>query len=92
MLLNIREFYRTNNAESRFDVIKLSMFKSKKGFKLRAKGAEARGLVPWAKAAAEAHLSLVDPIQSTVRGMTCSLNSCYENLSGHRFNAADRAE
>ena len=91
MFLNIREFYRTNNAESRFDDIKLSMFKSKKGFKLRAKGAEAKGLVPWAKAATEAHLSLVDPIQSTVRGMACSLNSCYENLSGHRFNAADMA-
>ena len=62
MFLNIREFYRTNNTVSRFDDIKLSMFKNEKGFKLRAKGAEARGLVPWAKAAAEAHLSLVDPI------------------------------
>lgn len=91
MFLNIKEFYRTHGTESKFQDLKLTMFTGKKGFKLRAKGAEARGLVPWAKTVAELHLSLVDPVQSTIRGMACSLNSCYENLAGQRFNPADMA-
>jgi len=91
LFLDIQAFYKAHNTESRFDNLKTTMFSGKKGFKLRAKGAEARGLVPWAKQLAETRLDNSKPVEQTIIEMARHLDSCYQNLATAQFDTQSMA-
>ena len=85
--LSMQEFYKRTNVTSRLDMLKVSMLKQpKKTPKLRAKAAEARGLVPFGLEVAR----LLDDtivLENTAKAAMEHLSQCYNLLSPEIFSA-----
>jgi hypothetical protein len=83
LVLQIKEYYsRHPEVPAKYDNIVLTMFRQgKKGFKLRGKAAEVRGLVGFSTEFAERYLSKDNPLEATILRGTALLASCYSCLS-----------
>ena len=93
MFLHIRAYYRTHAVDSKYDNLTVKMFHSKKGFKLRGKAAEVRGLITWARLACDEFLSgSTDVRMQTIRSACHSLAACYAQLSHLVFDLHTMAE
>lgn len=85
LFLEIQEYYRHHPVPSKLPTLTLTMIKKdKKPPKLRAKGGEARGLIGFAKMAAEKYLSLADITEGTIRNCAIELARVYDCL--HDFS------
>lgn len=83
----IQQFYKDTGATSRLDMLKHSMLQQPKRYpKLRARAAEARGLIPFGLLMARAWLGDTE-LEATAKGAMEELNSCFEMLSPAAFNA-----
>ena len=94
LFLRMQQFYKENKTESRLDNLTLSMLRAdqaKKGPKLRAKGAEARGLVPFAAELADQLLRDDDEEERAAKLAARALHACYQNLSTAVYDAARMA-
>jgi len=90
LFLLMQTYYRANNVESRLDhLTPLMLCKPMQTPKLRAKAAEARGLVPFARDTALLLLSDAVPTESTAKEAAICLASCYDALSHTTFLADD---
>lgn len=85
---DIDEFYRRTGAESRLDTLTVDML-GKRGQppKLRARGAEARGLVDFAYEQAQALLG-TDAEEEAAKQAATHLRACYHNLHKEVFDHA----
>ena len=93
LFLAIRSFYERTGAENRLNNLTVSMFKSgKKGFKLRAKAAEARGLVPFCKEICHRLLSPQVLLENTIIQAADSLSDMYDCLAADRFESDKLAQ
>ena len=83
---DIDAYYRRTRAESRLDTLTVDML-GKRGQppKLRARGAEARGLVDFAHEQAQALLGAT-PEEQTARQAAEHLRACYHNLCAEVFD------
>ena len=83
LVLQIKEYYTMHpDVPGRYNNIVLTMFRhGKKGFKLRGKAAEVRGLVGFSVEFAQKYLSKDNPLEATVLQGTMLLASCYNCLS-----------
>jgi len=87
LFLLIQIFYKANDVESRLDHLFPNMLcQKKKSPKLRAKAAEARGLVPFARDAAVRYLLDTDPAEHAAKQAAIQLASCYDCLSHAAFD------
>ena len=84
LFLRIQNYYSTHDdIPAKYDNMKLTMFRQgKKGYKLRGKASEVRGLINFAKLLADDVLSAADPVEATVLHGTSLLKQCYDHLSG----------
>ena len=83
----LQEFYRDSGATNRLDMLKPSMLKQPKKYpKLRAKAAEARGLVPFGLLMARTWLG-DNEVEAAAKKAMEELSNCYEMLSPATFNA-----
>lgn len=82
MLLEVQQYYRTHQVESRFDNITPRMiYLPGKPPKLKGKAAEVRYLVPFVADLADRMLSRDDIFEDTARQVGRLLQGCYEMLS-----------
>jgi hypothetical protein len=89
LFLDIITYYNNTAVDSRLDNLTLSMLgKAGKPPKLRAKGAEARFLVPYALEATQRLLAQDHPVEGAARQLVAHLAACYDCLSSATFNAA----
>lgn len=83
LFLKMLEFYKRKNVDSQFqDLTLLMIVQPKKGPKLRARAAEARALVPFARELAEAYCDEEKPKDVAVRAVARKLEAVYDQLSG----------
>ena len=83
----LQQFYKDASAESRLDNLKPSMIKQpKKHPKLRAKAAEARGLVPFGHMMAQELLG-DEGVEMAAKAAMQHLQECYSMLSVASFNS-----
>ena len=90
LFLCMKDFYRRHPSESQLDDLTLLMIRKAPNTtpKLRARGAEARGLIPFAEEMANRFLSEDIPAEATARECAKLLNSCYSCLSRSTFDAS----
>lgn len=89
----IRQYYVTERIGSRLDTLTEKMLLKRGGHaKLRARGAEARGLVGFARQQAVAHLNNDIPSEAAAKTAAIHLSECYANLSRERFHHAAMKE
>lgn len=88
LFLKIKAYYQRHKCDSRLDELTLPMLRKEASVppKLRAKGAEARALVPFAKEVACELLSDTDLVEGTVKQCAIHLAACYECLSAASFS------
>ena len=86
---DIQTYYRDHEeVTSKLDNLTLSMLgKKSKGPKLRAKAAEARFLVPFAKQAANRYFADDVPCEKAIKDATNQLAACYDCLSGASYSS-----
>ncbi len=91
LFLKIQEYYREHAVDSQLDHLTLTMILAKPNTspKLRAKAAEARGLIEFAKIAAERYLDDSNPEESTAKNAARHLHLLYEQLSSSAPFAGD---
>jgi hypothetical protein len=88
LFLEMQAWYHRTSATSRLDNLTLSMLKATgKTPKLRAKAAEARTLVGFARELAEAKLCDAAPAELAAKQCAVHLAKCYESLSAQHFDA-----
>ena len=79
----IKTFYEENDVQERLPTLTANMIKKKKAPpKLRAKAAEARALIPFAKSICERLLDDGDVVEHSIKQMSRHLASLYSTLSG----------
>jgi len=83
----IVEYYHRTGTDSRLDNLTQKMLQ-KRGAppKLRARGAEARGLIKFAREQAEAHFDDNDPEEAAAKQAAIHLHGCYECLHAANFD------
>ena len=88
MWRHIQEWYKTHKVENRLDNLYPTMLKKNANAppKLRAKGAQAKGLVPYAPFATDSFLTGPGDIEAAVSSMARELAAAYECLSVERFD------
>jgi hypothetical protein len=87
--LEVQVFYRSNPVDSKLDNLTVSMLGAKnKPPKLRARAAEARGLVAFSVLLVQKYLSHANELESSIIHCTNYLSNCYANLSPAQFSAA----
>ena len=75
-------YYQRYDIQSRLDNLTPTMLKSdKKGYKLRAKGAEARGLIQFGEQMALQHLDSTVPMESAAKEAAVQLSAVHKNLA-----------
>ena len=89
LFLKIQEFYKRTNCSSRLDDLKETMLRKTAASKpkLRAKAAEARFLVPFAKELANELFTGDGAFEQTLRETAALLNSCYDMLSTSKYSS-----
>ena len=93
LFVRIRAFYRSTHAENQLNDLVPTMFHSKKkGFKLSAKAAETRGLVPFCKQAAHDLLDRNDVSENTVIAACDALSEMYDCLAADVFTSQKLAD
>ena len=89
----IVHYYDRYGVESRLDNLTMTMLgKAGKPPKLRAKAAEARGLITFAREQAVLHFSDVDPMQSAAKQAAIHLDACKFCLHADTYDASVIAE
>jgi hypothetical protein len=81
------EYYTRTGTDSRLDTLTLTMLqKTGAPPKLRARGAEARGLINFTREQAEAYFDDNDPEEGAAKQAAIHLQACYQCLHGDGFN------
>ena len=93
MFLAMKTYYEANKISSRLCNLTLKMLKktSKSSPKLRAKAAEARALVSFAKQEACKHLRDSEPPEQAAKMAACQLEVCYQCLSDYNRDTLEQA-
>ena len=84
LFLRLQTLYSQNEVPGKYDNLTVKMFRQeKKGFKMRGKASEVRGLVGFAKELSEDNnlLSSTSPVELTIKQGTKLLAQCYQCLS-----------
>jgi hypothetical protein len=93
LFLKIKAFYKSTRAENQLNDLVPTMFCSKKkDFKLSAKAAETRGLVPFCKHIAREILDSNDVFESTVIAACDELSEMYDCLAADVFTSQKLAD
>lgn len=88
LFVEMQTYYQEECVESRLDNLTLTMLRKTptSSPKLRAKAAEARCLVRFARLMSHKYLSADIPVQATARQASEHLENCYRQLSAHEFS------
>ena len=87
------EYYERHSVDNRLDNLTLSMLgKDRKPPKLRAKAAEARGLISFAREQAELHLLDANALECAAKQASIHLEACYFCLHAQTFKSEVMAE
>ena len=87
--MQIVDYYDRYGVESRLDNLTMTMLgKAGKPPKLRAKTAEARRLITFAREQAELNFSDVDPIESAAKQAAIHFDACYFRLHADTYDAS----
>jgi hypothetical protein len=87
LFVEIQEFYKRNDTQSRLDNLTPTMIcGDKKPPKLRSKAAEARSLVPFAVELSEKYLRDTNMTEKAAKEASKALGLCYECLSCEKFS------
>ena len=84
LFLRLQTYYSQNEVPGKYDNLTLKTFRQeKKGFKMRGKASEVRGLVGFAKELSEddSLLSSASPVELTIKQGTKLLAQCYQCLT-----------
>ena len=91
--MEVKEFYGEFRVEAKLPTLTQGMIKKQRASpKLRGKAAEIRALVPFARRAAEKHLSREDTVEHTVIQMAKHLDQLYATLSSSTIFRQDLME
>ena len=76
----IETYYAENPVQQKYNNLTIKMLQKKKSTppKLRGRASEVKGLVPFAKQAAEAFCNSNDPVEDTVKVAAAHLNNLYQ--------------
>ena len=79
----IKQHYAQHDVQEQLQTLTAGMIQAKKAPpKLRAKAAEVRALIPFAKSASDRFLSDAEPVEKAAKEMAKHLNTLYGTLSG----------
>ena len=91
--VDVQKFYREFHVEAKLPTLTQGMIKKQGAApKLRGKAAEVRALVPFARMAAEKHLSSSNTVENTVIQMAKHLDQLYSTLSSSTIFRQDLME
>ena len=90
LYLKMREYYKAHKIHDKLQTLTPKMVQKKASAspKLRAKAAEARALITFAREITAEYLDPTDPFESTVQHAARLLEACYSNLSPETFEHA----